>query len=1344
MRSSRIATLILSILIFAFSFKTNDILAMEVIPVKDGVSRHYLNLENEVNEILLQDLKQGETYKIFISSEHNNCLPFFVSPKVDSGFVLEFEAKASQQLISIGKTCNTLIEIRLSIACSTCNRENASRNPAGILVDENYIPNQLVRDVFIGGDCFDVEAQSISYAGNTLGRGYFSNGGSSINIEEGVILSTGNVHGSAGPNNKYNTGSSFFDFGGDVDLSQMINSNFLYDIAALEFDFTPTTDQISFEFVFASEEYCEYVNSSFNDVFGFFISGPGINGPFSNNAENIAIVPNTASYTAINTVNHLTNAPYYVNNIPVTQHSEMPSYLQCAGYPVNTNGVAINNIEYDGFTTVMTAMANVQSCETYHIKLIIADVADGYFDSAVFLKANSFSAGDAATVTTEALGGGIDANVVYENCEDGFFVFKRTNDNLDSSLTINFTVSGSSTATQGVDYQALPTSIVIPAGDSIFYLPVNVYNDLFAEGAESIILELEAPCSCEQPYVLMFIEDVEPLVVVSEDMFFCDPVSLVIQPQTTGGIGNYTYQWNTGDTTAMLNFFVDSDVSFTVTVTDECGNISETVTNVSLVESPIAFISGDELVCPESPDAVIQITFTGSGPWDIIYTIDNIPQAPISGITDNPFIINTTMLGIYELQSVSSFDCIGDVQGAASVTPVNLDLDFTTTDETCTGAENGSISITPNGGSLPYTYTWNNGLGNIEDPVDLPSGDYELILTDNNGCTMMAQITVNLDPDVPQADAGLDKTLDCNTTTITLVGSASAGNNYSYQWTTNDGNIISGANTLTPLIDQTGTYSLNVTNMITNCIESDQMEIFIDSIAPIVVIDVLGPLMLDCSDPVTTLDGSGSEPFGDLIFEWKTADGNILSGANTVNPEVNAGGTYELTVTKMTNGCTNTGSILIGSDMELPIIIIQPANVLTCIDSLITLQSGGSSSGANFQILWTSNDGNIISGENTSIPEVDQPGTYFLTIYNTNNDCENTASVTVTEDRVPPVADAGLPTEMDCNDDFITLDGSQSSSGSNFLYQWSTPNGFIQNGMNSLDPEVNIAGTYLLLVTNILNGCTAEDGTIVIQDPDVPNAADIEIFAPQCFGEEGGISVSTVYGGDAPYVYSIDGGVNFYNQNNFTGLQPGNVNVIIQDAEGCLYEEQVFIPGATELTVNVTSEVEINLGETYQINAISSIPTILLDTMLWTPDQTLTCNNCLDPVAFPLQTTTYQIMVTDENGCPALAEILVRVDKDRKIFIPNAFSPNGDGTNDRFMIYAREGLVSRITNFQVFNRWGGKVFAVSDGLPNEPVFGWDGTMKGETVNPAVFIYFAEIEFIDGEVIMYKGDVTVTN
>ena len=1343
MRSSRIEKLILSILIFAFIIQTNNLQATKPISVIDGASRHYVTLENETNDLILEDLKPGENYKVFISNEHNNCLPFFNNANSESAFVLEFEAKNARRVLQVGKSCDIPIEVRISIACTSCNQENSSRNMMGIMVDEIYTPDYLVQDVFIGGDCFDVEMQSISYTGNNLGKGYFSNGLGSVDIEEGVILSTGNVHSSSGPNAVYNTGTSFFNSGADPDLSQMVNSNLLYDISALEFDFTPTTDQISFEFVFASEEYCEYVNSSFNDVFGFFISGPGINGPFSNNAENIAVVPNTNTYTAINTVNHLTNAGYYVNNIPVSQHSQMPSFLQCTGYPVNTNGVAVNDIEYDGFTTVMTAMANVQACETYHIKLIIADVSDGYFDSAVFLKANSFTAGDVATVSTEALGG-IDSNIAYENCEEGYFVFERPNDNLDEPLTINYSVSSAGTATPGVDYETLPDFITIPAGDSVFYLPVTVYADNFIEGAESIILELEAPCSCDQPYVLMFIEDVEPLVVVSEDVLFCDPAPLSIQPQTTGGIGNYTFLWNTGDTTAMLNFFAETDAVYSVTVSDECGNTSESSTNVSIIESPTASMSGGQLVCPENPNAEIQISFTGSGPWDIVYTIDNIPQPLISGITDNPFIIQTNTLGTFQLQSVSSFDCMGTVQGEALVSPVNLSIDFTTTDETCPGAEDGSITIMANGGVAPYSFAWNNGLGNIENPVNLSAGMYELVLTDNNGCSAATQIEINLDPNVPMANAGVDEVLNCIQTEVTISGAASTGSNFSYLWTTNDGNIISGENTLTPLVNQAGTYNLNVTNNMTNCMVTDKTEVFMDTISPVAMINVLGPVSLNCSDSVTTLDGSGSSPFGDLAFEWTTMDGSIISGTGNVSSEVNAGGIYELTVTNMTNGCTNQSSILIESHMDLPQVIIQPAGLLNCIDSVVTLQSGGSSSGANFEILWTTNDGNIVIGETTPIPEVDQPGTYLLTIFNTSNDCSNTASVTVSEDRVLPIADAGLPTEMDCNDEFVTLDGSQSSTGSEFLYEWSTTDGLIQSGGNSLSPEVNSEGTYILSVTNLTNGCTAEDAALVIEDQDVPTAADIEIFTPECFGEEGSIAISTVFGGEAPYVYSVDGGVTFYNQNIFAGLAPGNVSVMVQDAEGCLYEEQVYIPGVTELLVSVLPEVEISLGETYQINATVNIPDFLLDTILWTPDQTLSCADCLNPLAFPFETTTYQIIVTNENGCPAVAEILVRVDKDRKIFIPNAFSPNADGTNDRFMIYAKEGLVTRISNFQVFNRWGGKVFGVTDALPNDPAFAWDGTMKGETVNPSVFIYFAEIEFIDGEIIMYKGDVTVTD
>jgi len=178
--------------------------------------------------------------------------------------------------------------------------------------------------------------------------------------------------------------------------------------------------------------------------------------------------------------------------------------------------------------------------------------------------------------------------------------------------------------------------------------------------------------------------------------------------------------------------------------------------------------------------------------------------------------------------------------------------------------------------------------------------------------------------------------------------------------------------------------------------------------------------------------------------------------------------------------------------------------------------------------------------------------------------------------------------------------------------------------------------------------------------------------------------------------------------------------------------------------VKVDSLVEIDLGETYNLDAITNVPLALLDTIIWTPNATLDCEDCLDPLAFPLETTTYHITVINDQGCPADAAIQLRVNKDRKVYIPNAFSPNADGANDQFMIYAKEGLVTRIANFQIFNRWGGKVFEVNNVMPNDPTFGWDGTFKGKTVNPSVFIYAAEIEFIDGVKMLYKGDVTVVD
>ena len=135
------------------------------------------------------------------------------------------------------------------------------------------------------------------------------------------------------------------------------------------------------------------------------------------------------------------------------------------------------------------------------------------------------------------------------------------------------------------------------------------------------------------------------------------------------------------------------------------------------------------------------------------------------------------------------------------------------------------------------------------------------------------------------------------------------------------------------------------------------------------------------------------------------------------------------------------------------------------------------------------------------------------------------------------------------------------------------------------------------------------------------------------------------------------------------------------------------------------------------------------------------CLNCTDPLVMPIVTSAYSVEIFDENGCSALDDINVIVEKERNIYIPNAFSPNEDGNNDEFMIFSILG-VKEINSFQIYSRWGELVFSDSNFQPNDPTNSWDGTFNGEVLNPAVFVYFAQIEFLDGKVILYKGDVTL--
>ncbi len=248
-----------------------------------------------------------------------------------------------------------------------------------LIVDNTtQTPAQLVQNVLLGSG---ITVSNITFNGtaadaNTIRDqvGHFTNGvTTNIGIDSGVILSTGRATAAIGPNNSGSTTlTTTAPMGGDPDLAAIATGS-INTKAILEFDFVPVGQSLSFNFVFGSEEYLEWVGSSFNDVFGFFLSGPGITGPYSNGAINIALVPSSTTPISINNVNATSNNAYYVNN--------------------GTGATpAINQtIQYDGFTTVIAALGNVQCGQTYHIKLAISNVGDSAFDSAVFLQAQSFN-----------------------------------------------------------------------------------------------------------------------------------------------------------------------------------------------------------------------------------------------------------------------------------------------------------------------------------------------------------------------------------------------------------------------------------------------------------------------------------------------------------------------------------------------------------------------------------------------------------------------------------------------------------------------------------------------------------------------------------------------------------------------------------------------------------------------------------------------------------------------------------------------------------------------------------------------------------------------------------------
>lgn len=406
-----------------------------------------------------------------------------------------------------------------------------------------------------------ITISNVTFTGANAQIGIFDGSTSNVGFDGGVVISAGPVAGLIGGPGDQDAGQPGGSGLADNDLltvAQSVNPaiNSTSDAAFLEFDFVPSSNVASFNFVFSSDEYLTYVNTVFNDVFAFYVSGPGIAGPFASpvgfpgGSQNVAVVPGTTTPITISTIHPGLNAAFYINN----------------------NG---NSFTHNGFTVPIPVELNVQCGETYHFKFAIADCSDSFLNTAVFLEAGSFVS-DAVDVTVATVSG--DSTIV-EGCTDANFIFTRPEGEIDDTLIINYTIGG--VAIEGTDYNNLIDSVMFVPGQDSVIINLSPIQDGIDEGFESVTITVELVNICGDTIIssgTIYIGD-GPIINIDESdtLLVCANESILVGASASGGYGPYTYEWTDtlgnvleiGDS-ILTGITENGSIDLYVTATDNC------------------------------------------------------------------------------------------------------------------------------------------------------------------------------------------------------------------------------------------------------------------------------------------------------------------------------------------------------------------------------------------------------------------------------------------------------------------------------------------------------------------------------------------------------------------------------------------------------------------------------------------------------------------------------------------------------------------------------------------------------------------------------------------------------
>ncbi len=770
---------------------------------------------------------------------------------------------------------------------------------------------------------------------------------------------------------------------------------------------------------------------------------------------------------------------------------------------------------------------------------------------------------------------------------------------------------------------------------------------------------------------------------------------------STPSNGNAPYQFslNSGSLVSSGTFNNLSLGTYVLAIVDDIGCRVDTTFNITQPAVLSAQISNNTgALCAGTSTGTLTVTATG-GTTPYQYTLNGgIPQA------SNVF--NNLPAGNYTID-------VEDARGCQTQVFATINQPFTLNagqlfriDVSCNGLSDGVAVVSAAGGTPPYDFS-DDGVNYLNNAAfsNLPGGTYTFYVRDFNGCTDTTDITI-IDPSLIAA-------------TATTVSATCQG--------INDGEIVINATGGTPPYryaiagglfgtDSTfsnlaaGTYNFSVRD-VNLCEENFTFTI---NNASSIGITASHTDVLCFGDSTGTITASGSA--GTPPFLYSLNAGTLVSSGNFTGL---AGGSYLVRV-QDASGCQKDTTITIAQPADLVITVVSTSNA-SCFntnDGAIDIEVTGGT--APYTYSWTgglpaTQDQQNIAG-----------GSYTVEVTDANG-CTEDATIVVGQTPTLFVTIASIQNVTCSGANDGEIDITVNGGSLPYTFDWSTS--AVTEDINGLP-----GGTYTVTVTDA-NGCSEiVSATVTEATPLVINATITGTVT--CSGGSDATLTASVNGGEAPYAYSLNSAA-YQVDSVFNNLAPGAYVVSVRDAQGCISSTAAVSIVDGDIFSLTYTDIEITLGEEDTLIGLLNPSSTVLSTITWSPATNLSCTDCLNPVASPEETTLYTVTATDTNGCSVTSSVMVYVNDNFRVAVPNIFSPNGDGNNDTFSFYT---FGAEVTEVRIFNRWGAQVYY----NPNQQseALGWDGTHNGENAQEGTYVYVIDVLYANGEKRQSTGSITL--